>query len=817
MLKNYFTTAWRNIRRNLTYSLLNVFGLALGICSCIVIFLVTHYEFSTDAFHPGGKRIYRVVEKLDIPGFHKALERASAPLDLPQSAAGKLTGVQTLASYVLYSAKIAVPGGDDPNRSFDNSISATHLSSTIIAGREYFQLFPYDWLAGDPASALAGPNKVVLTAAAVRKYFGNLPPDQAMGRTLVFNDTLPAQVTGILKDWTDPTDNPFTEFISRSSPHQPSEAELQAGQRPVMSPFSSRAYLLLAPGASPASVNAQLHSIAQLRAEPPGFKYDLVLQPLADIHFNDKVNDGLVKAHTPTLFALMGIAVFILLLAAINFINLSTALSIRRSKEIGVRKVMGGSRRSITLQFLTETFLLTLAALLIAALAVRPVLGAFGNFIPGGVSAHLFDSVNGIFLLLLAVAVTLLAGMYPARVLSGYVPVVSLKGPAATQGGRGWNIRKALIVFQFTISLIFIISTVIVSRQIDYMRTQDIGFNTDAIITLPGGPRDSTSKPALFADRLRLLPGITNVARQAFAPISQMGISGEQGYKGKNGREIQPTLQVGDSNYIRLYGIHLLAGRNLVEGIRRDSLQELIVNESMMKAVGFRTPAEAVGQILSYGDQRYPIVGVVADYHEGSYRMAIRPLVLYDMAPMEDNVGVKLASTGKSIPAVKNTLARIAQTWKEMYPGTPFTYSFLDDSIAAMYAKEEKTETLINVASAIAIVISCMGLFGLSLFSTGQRSKEISIRKVLGASVTSIASLLTRDIVFFIGLSLVIASPVAWYFTHRWLQDYQYRAAVSLWAFLLPGVLVLLLGILTVSFTTIRAARANPVKNLRSE
>ncbi len=817
MIKNYFTIAWRNIRHNLTYSFINVFGLALGICTCIVIFLITHYEFSTDAFHPGGKRIYRVVETLEIPGFHHATQRATAPLDLPQSANGKLTGVQTVASYVLYTAKIAVPGGDDPNRKFDNDIAGTHLPSTIIAGLEYFRIFSYDWVAGDPGTALAGPNKVVLTTAAARKYFGNLPPDRVVGRTLVFNDTLQTQVTGILKDWTEPTDLPFTEFISRSSSNQPSEAELQNGQRPVMSPFSSRAFIQLLPDASPARVNAQLGSLAALRAEPDGFKYGLVLQPLADVHFDASIDDGLHKTHAPTLYALIGIAAFILLLAAINFINLSTALSVRRSKEIGVRKVMGGSRRSITFQFLTETFALTVAALLIAVVAVVPVLGAFRSFIAGGVGSHLFTLANLVFVLSLIIAVTLLAGLYPARVLSGYVPVLSLKGPAAQTGGRGWNIRKALTVFQFTISLIFIISTVIVSRQIRYMRSSDIGFNTDAIITLPGGPSDTTSKPVQFAERLRRQTGIADVAQQSFAPISDFSMGTDQGFKGKNGREIQPNTQLADSNFIRLYGIHLLAGRNFMEGSYRDSMRELIINESMMKAVGFKTPEEAAGQTVAFGDQRYPIAGVVADFHEHSYRAPISPLVIYDIARAENSVAVKLASKGKSIPAVKNTLARIARIWKEMYPGTPFTYNFLDDSIAALYAKEEKTETLINVASAIAIVISCMGLFGLSLFSTGQRSKEISIRKVLGATVTSIATLLTRDIVGFIGLSAIIASPVAWYFTHRWLQDYAYQAPVGFLAFLLPGLLVLLLGVLTVSFQTIRAATANPVKNLRTE
>jgi putative ABC transport system permease protein len=533
MIKNYFTTAWRNIRHNIIYCFINVFGLSLGICTCIVIFLITHYEFSTDAFHPGGNRIYRVVETLTIPGFRDLQQFATAPLDLAPSAAGKLTGVQALASYVLYSAKIAVPGGDDPHLKFDNGIAGVSVPSTIIAGPEYFRVFHYDWLAGDPATALASPGKVVLTTAAVRKYFGNIPPDQSIGRTLVFNDTLQAQVSGIIKDWTEPTDIPFTEFISRTSPHQPSETELQNGERPVVSPSPSRAYIQLLPDASAARVNAQLHSLAQLRAEPPGFKYDLVLQPLADIHFDAAIRDGLSKAHLPTLFALMGIAAFILLLGAINFINLSTALSIRRSKEIGVRKVMGGSRRSISLQFLVETFVLTVGALVIAIVAVRPVLGAFQSWIAAGVVNHLFDAANLGFILLLVVAVTLLAGMYPARVMSGFLPVLSLKGPAAQKGGSGWNLRKALIVFQFSISLIFIISTVIVTRQIDYMRTRDIGFNTDAILLLPAGPRDSTSKPALFAEQLRHLSGIVDVARQSGAPISDFTIHMEQGFKGK--------------------------------------------------------------------------------------------------------------------------------------------------------------------------------------------------------------------------------------------------------------------------------------------
>lgn len=513
----------------------------------------------------------------------------------------------------------------------------------------------------------------------------------------------------------------------------------------------------------------------------------------------------------------MGIAAFILLLATINFVNLSTALSIRRSKEIGMRKILGGSKKSIAGQFLMETFILTSAATLVALLAIKPMLYAFRTFIPREVNDDLLNAATGWFLLLLLLFTTLLAGFYPANVLSAYAPVLSLKGPGAHKGQGKWWLRRGLIVFQFAISLIFIISATIISRQVNYMRSGDLGFNTDAVVTLQNEPRNDAPDVTLVAQKIRQLPGVQKVSLQSFDPLSPYQAGFGMTYKGKTEIQVDAAVQVADSNFISLYDIHLLAGRNFREGAKRDSIKEFVVNESLTKSLGFSEPAKALGQPLYLGVNAIPIVGVVADFHENSYRQPIRPLALFDIPGAERCFAVKLAAKGKSLASVKATLQQMEQIWKRIYPTIPFKYAFLDESIAAMYSNEQKTATLMNVATAVSIAISCMGLFGLSLFTAGQRKKEISIRKVLGASVSSITSLLTRDFLALISISLIIASPIAWYITHRWLQDYLYRAPVNIWIFLFSGGLALALGLLTISVQSIRAATANPVESLRAE
>jgi putative ABC transport system permease protein len=814
MLKAHWTIALRNIARHKTYAFINILGLSLGICTCLVIFLICHYQFSTDAFHPGKDRIYRTVEVVTKDG--NTIKLGRAPLDFARTARTSFTGIETAAGYFIYQAKISIPNSAHPTTHVDNTIEGPRMPSTILAEPDYFHIFHYKWLAGVLSTA---PNTITLTETSARKYFGKTPATTLLGRQMLFNDSLTVTVTGIVSDWKQPTDMPFTEFISYSTARTPfvQKAMASADVDEGISPANSRAFIQLRPGVSPDRLANQLQRLSKLQKVKPGTRYALTLQPLTKIHFDETVWDGFPKPHPPTYYVLMGIAAFILLLATINFINLSTALSIRRSKEIGMRKILGGSKRSIALQFLTETFILTAAALLLAIIAIKPILHAFRNYIPQQVNDQLLDPANGYFLLLLLLVTTLLAGFYPANVLSAYAPLLSLKGPGAHKGQRKWWLRRGLIVFQFAISLIFIISATIISRQVNYMRTGDLGFNTDAVLTLEDEPRDVSPDVTLVAQKIRQLPGVQKVALQSFDPISPYQAGFGLTYKAKTEKQVDAAVQVADSNFISLYDIHLLAGRNLREGSNRDSIKEFVVNESLTKSLGFNDPAKAVGQLLYLGESAIPIVGVVADFHENSYRQPIRPIAILDLAHAEKSFAVKLAAKGKNLASVKATLQQMEHIWKDIYPDRPFKYSFLDESIAALYNNEQKTATLMNVATAVSIAISCMGLFGLSLFTAGQRKKEISIRKVLGASVSSITSLLTRDFLALIILSLVVASPIAWYITHRWLQDYLYRAPVNIWIFLLSGGLALALGILTISFQAIRAAAANPVDSLRAE
>jgi putative ABC transport system permease protein len=815
MLKEHFKLALRNIARHKTYAFINILGLSLGICSCLVIFLICHHEFSTDRFHPGKERIYRTVEVVTKDG--NTLKLASAPLDFAQTARTNLTGLETAAEYFLYDAKISIPHSAHPTTHYDNTIQGSRLPSTILAEPEYFKIFHYDWLAGAISTA---PNTIILTETSARKFFGgNAPLTTLIGQQMLFNDSLTVTITGIVNDWKQPTDLPFTEFLSYSTARTPfvqkaiASADIDQG----VNPFASRAFIQLRPGVSPDRLTSQLQQLSKLQKIKPGTRYALTLQPLTKIHFDETVWDGFPKPHHPTYYVLMGIAAFILLLATINFVNLSTALSIRRSKEIGMRKILGGSKRSITGQFLTETFVLTAAALLLTIFTVKPILHAFQAYIPQQLNDHLLAPANGCFLLLLLLVTTLLAGFYPANVLSAYKPVLSLKGPGAHKGQRKWWLRRGLIVFQFAISLIFIISATIISRQVNYMRTGDLGFNTDAVLTLEDEPRDDSPDVTLVAQKIRQLPGVQKVALQSFDPLSPYQAGFGLTYKAKTDRQIDVAVQVADSNFLSLYDIHLLAGRNLMERAKRDSIKEFVVNESLTKAMGFSDPGKALGQLLYLGENAIPIVGVVADFHENSYRQPIRPLALCDIPPAERCFAVKLAAKGKNLASVKATLNQMEHIWKTIYPDRPFKYSFLDESIAAMYSNEQKTATLMNLATAVSIAISCMGLFGLSLFTAGQRKKEISIRKVLGASVSSITSLLTRDFLALISLSLIVASPIAWYITHRWLQDFLYRAPINIWIFLLSGGLALALGLLTIGFQAIRAATANPADSLRAE
>jgi ABC-type antimicrobial peptide transport system permease subunit len=820
MLKSYFTIAWRNIAKHKAYTFINVAGLALGICSCIVIYLITSYEFSFDKFHPDKDRIYRIVGNMQRSSGET--EFLNTPFGDVAGFKDQIPGFEAKAGFITYGGSISIPNGKEPPKKFDNRIQGSYSSTSIITWPQYFDIFKYKWLAGNPQT-LNNPFKVVLSEKRAKEYFGDLPLNELIGKTVVYDDSLKVTVSGIVKDWTRNTDLGYTDFISISTAtHSFLKNQIPAEDWTSLQPHNAMAFVKLIKGVTPDQVNSRFAAYIRDHVKmPTGAKLTMYLQPLNDIHFSAEFRrsddgDDFRKAYRPTLYVLMGVAIFILLIAAVNFVNLSTAQSIQRAKEIGVRKVLGSNKKKIMLQFLTETFVLTFFAVIVSMLLVDPMLYLFKDYIPEAVTFHPFNASTLIFLLVVTILTTVLAGFYPAKVLAGYLPVLSLKGTAVQTNSEKLNLRKALIVFQFTISLVFIIGAIVMVKQIKFMTSADKGFNTDAIITVNKW-RDNNGNLKVLAENIKHIKGVDKVLLQGFPPMGFAQMNSSYIYKGKENINLQPILEIGNEDYIPLYQMKLIAGRNILHS---DSLNEIVVNETLTKAIGCKDPHDAVGKMLysqgSQPDKAFPIVGVVSDFHQGSFHDAIQPAVIGNV-PSYHSIAVKLTASEKNVTAVKAIITQIETQWKKLYPDEPLDYSFLNESIGWLYGQDEKTAWLVNAAMIITIFISCMGLFGLGMFTAQRRTKEIGIRKVLGASVSDIAVMLSKDFLILVLLAFLVASPIAYYFSHQWLKDFVYRTNISFWIFLLAGSAIIVVALLTVSFQAFKAAIANPVTNLRTE
>jgi hypothetical protein len=805
MFKSYWTLAWRTLFRNKLYTLVNVLGLALGICVCLVIYLVAGYEFSFDTFHPDRDRIFCVDAQMH--GEHLNL----VPGPMPAAMRRGMTGFQTVAAYQTYVASVTIPDGQGGKpKSFDDG------GSIAIAEPQYFDIFRYQWLSGNATTALTMPNSVVLTAEKAREYFGDLDPDRIIGRTIYYQDSLMVRVTGVVADWTGNSDFNFSQWISYATiPVSFLKNRVTLDRWDALS-RSSQVIIKLAKDVKPSQIDAQFIAFAR-QYYGPNPPFAAHLKPLSGIHFHQEYGGQGRKASLPVLHTLMAVAGFILILAIINFINLSTAQSMQRAREIGVRKVLGGSRLGIAVQFFTETLLLTVAAVGLAALMVRPVLSLSADWIPVGVHFRV-DSGTLLFLLLVTAATTLLAGFYPAKVLGNYQPTVTLKGITAVPGGGKGALRRGLIVFQFTISLLFIIASLVIGSQLRYVTHADLGFRTDAIVTL-GYPRDHRpAKVAVLMDKIRALAGVEQVIREARPPMGSDQVHsgfGGGGLKGSNEKPIDVSLHYGDENYVPFYGMRLIAGRNLLPG---DSARELLISETCAHALGFTDVSKAIGREVVVGpDEAWPVAGVVADFYESSFHQATWPVIIKHEPTNETHIAVKIAAKGMTAGELKTLIGHINEDWKTVFPGAPFGYSFLDESIAKLYADDLRTGWLTNVAMGITVFISCLGLLGLAIFSTERRAREIGIRKVLGATVSGIMVMLCKEIVVLIVLALLIATPLTWYFMHGWLQGFAYRTPLSGWMFVAAGAAAIGIALLTVGFQAMKAALANPVKSLRTE
>ncbi len=812
MLNTYLKLALRNLIRNKLYTSINVFGLALGICACIIIYVICSYELSFDSFHPDKARIYRVMGDVTENTGNK-LHYGKLPAGVALHGRTDLPGIDDIAGVIPYNARISVADANKAIKQFDNKIAGTNFISTVIAEPQYFDIFKYDWLAGDAVSSLTEPFKLVLTEGKAYQYFGNLPLSEIIGKQVIYDDSLTVTVAGIIKEWNKNTDLAFTDFISSATLKTSflrNRIDTYSWKQRFMNTWT---FVKLSKGITAANLKNPLENLVKTYASAD-VKLSLWLEPLSAIHFNPDVIENVIRtADKTTLYSLITIAIFILVVAMINFINLSTAQSIYRSKEVGVRKVLGSGRLSLALQFLTETFVITLLAVILAALAVNPTLTLFHSFIPVGVTFNFLSPSTLIFLIGLTLITSVLAGLYPAKVLASYLPLLSIKGIGAPKHRGNWYFRKALIIFQFSVSLVFIIASIVIANQLQYTREKDRGFSADAIVVVPTPWNDSLSKLSVLAQSIKKIPGVSNVAVQWLSPMTNNGRVMQLKFNSNDQKEIEVGQVAGNEEFIPLYQIKLIAGRNLAPA---DRVKEFVINETFSKYMGFKTPGDAIGKILFWNNDPYPIVGVVADFHTASFHDPIAPLCIINRPDREHTLAVKFISNGQA-SSIKQTLVQIEKEWKQIYPGGSFKYEFYDESLAMLYEKDEQTAVLINTATGITIFISCIGLFGLALFTSQRRAKEISIRKILGARVANLLILLSKDFVILVIIALLIASPIALYFVNQWLQGFAYRVPIRGCIFLLSGLSAILVALLTISFQVIKSALINPIESLRTE
>jgi putative ABC transport system permease protein len=790
--------------------------LSIGISASLVIYLLVQFDFSFDKFEQNAANIYRIT----LHGKRQSGEFQYGDVCEPMAAAAKkeVTGLALVAPFhTLDETRVTIPY---PNT--NNPAVFRKQKDVIVADANYFNLLNYTWLAGTAATTTNNPYEVVLTEKNAKRYYANTKYADIIGKYLFLDDTIQCTITGIVKDLPGNTDFYFGTFLSMPS-YYTTRLKPQSFGHWGWTNSADQLFLRLQPNAKPANVEAQLTKIQNANDKPdPRDKATIAvgLQPLDDLHFNTDLGvfDSSRQAHKPTLYYLLAVAAFLLLLAAINFINLTTAQASQRAKEIGIRKTMGGHRRQLIFQFLIETFTITLMATILSLLLMPALLKIFADFIPDDFHFNLLHQPGIIaFLIGLILIVTMLSGAYPALVLSGFKPVLVLKNQAFanTAQTRSVWLRKSLTVSQFVIAQVFIIGVLLVSKQINYSINKDLGYNRDAILTFRTNYRADPKKKPVLMDKLRAIPGIALASISSDAPSSNGTWSSTMAFNdGK--KEIRQDIEVklGDSNYFRLYNLRLLAG---VSAPQSDTINAVAINESYLHLLGYQDPNKIIGKQIKEFSGNPHIVGVVADFFPRSLRDPIKPLVIANGTGEGRLFNIKLqpkTADGSNWPA---TIAAIRKAFTEVYPDDDFDYQFVDDTIAKFYTAETNISRLLAWATGLTIFISCLGLLGLVIYVTNQRTKEIGIRKVIGASVGNLIMLLSRDFLKLIGLAILIAVPISWWGARKWLENFAYKTTLSWWIFAAGGGALLLIALTILCIRTLRAAVANPVAALRSE
>jgi len=809
MIKNYIKTAFRGLQKNKGFTAINILGLALGLATCLLIILYVIDELSYDRYNTQASRIFRVNEDLKLGDNSVQYAVCMPPL------------AKTLKAeypYVENAVRLKNAG----------SWHVKKGNSTILENRlayadpSLFAIFTLPMINGSPSSALTEPNSVVITETTAKKYFNSI---NVVGQTLLLNDNTPFKVTGVIRDVPKQSHFNFDFFISMSTwPDSRSNEWLRSDYNTYVllkdrtdAKKLEASFPALLKKFSGAQMQAQVNmSIEAFEKSGSFFKMNLI--PLTDIHLKSNLSGELSpNSTTQYIYIFSAIAIFILLIACVNFMNLSTARSSNRAREVGVRKVLGSDRKQLIAQFLTESVLVTFVATLLAFVAALFLLPVF-NQLSGKELLINGQSLVWIVpsLLLISLIVGGIAGSYPAFYLSAFQPVEVLKGKLAT-GFKGSGLRSFLVVFQFSISIFLIIGTLVIYNQLNYIQTKNLGYNRNQVLIVQN-VFELNRQAKTFKQEVKEIPGVINATMTGFLPTSNWKNTSIY-YKDATldqKKSLFPQSWEIDEDYVKTLDMKMVAGRSFSKDMPTDS-NGIILNESAAKFLGLndginKTLYRSQGGKHSLDNvKQYHIVGIVKDFNFNSLRESVSPVV---MTLAENTGALSIRVDTKNLPAL---LSQIKDRWKELSPNVQINYSFMDQEFDASYRMERRTGQIFIVFTSLAIIIACLGLFGLAAYAAEQRTKEIGIRKVLGASVSAIAGMLSKDFIKLVFISIVIASPIAWYLMNKWLQEFAYRINIQWWVLVLAGVAALLIAVVTVSFQSIKAAIANPVESLKNE
>ncbi len=805
MIKNYFKIAWRNLWRNKAFSFINIFGLSIGIATCLVIMLFVQDELSYDRYNKKADQIVRVIFRASING--EKINEANVMPPVAQT---------LLADYPEVQQATRVRSGGLPLVTYDNKTFKEN--GFVFADSNFFQVFTLPFLKGNAATALTQPNTLVISEATSEKYFGKNDP---LGKVLSFNGS-PLKITGVFKKI--PPNSHFDFNLIASM------ATLPESREPSWMSSNFFTYLVLPEGYGYKKLETKLPEVVAKYMGPQiqqafGMSYaefrkkgndvGLFLQPLTDIHLHsDFSNDFKPASDIRYIYIFGAIALFMLIIACINFMNLSTASASKRYREVGIRKVLGSLKRELIRQFLFESILLTFIALLFAIVLVNLALPVFNQLSGKELNLHFKNITFLIFGLCgFGLIVGALAGSYPAFFLSSFKPVTVLKGKFAT-GKKSIGLRSGLVVFQFCISVFLIIATTVVFQQLKYIQNTKLGFNKDQVLVLHDtwnlGKNEAILQQELLQDSR-----VVNASVSGYVPVGPSYGNNNMIYTEDNSAQLVKTLKYHvDEQYIPTLGMQIVAGRNFSKDFSTDTTAT-IINETAAKTFGWGDKAlgkTVTGFKNNNGEKiTYRIIGIVKDFHFKSLHDRISPLMMV----LGDNSGSIIAKV--KTKDIAGLLTSVKKEWSQFSNAALFSYSFMNDDFEATYRAEEKLSMILGIFAGLTIFIACLGLFGLVTFTAEKRTKEIGIRKVLGATVPNVVGLLSKDFLKLVFIANIISWPLAWWTMNKWLQDFAYRITISWWVFFLAGFAALLIALITVSFQAIKAAIANPVKSLRSE